>query len=583
MAKQDGEDGGLSNEHPREAGAKQSKVNRRGFVERSVAVGAAALFAPGVAHASSAGRGNGNSENGGSGENREPRDLAVPAFAYAEMTVVQLQAMMSEGTLTSRTLTAAYLARIAAIDASGPTLRSVIEKNPDALVIADRMDAERKAGKVRGPLHGIPVLIKDNIDSADKMATTAGSLALVGAAAPRDAHLVERLRAAGAVLLGKTNLSEWANFRSTRSSSGWSGRGGQTRNPYVLDRNPCGSSSGTGAAISANLAAMGVGTETDGSIICPSSINGLVGIKPTVGLVSRSGIIPISASQDTAGPMTRTVADAAALLSVLADVDDRDGATAASKGKGAADYTKFLDANALKGARIGVARNMAGFHPMVDATFEAAIAALKKAGAVIVDPADVPTVGKYDEAENEVLLYEFKDGINAYLKSRGSTTKMATLEDLIAFNKQNATKEMPWFGQEQFERAQAKGPLTDETYRAALTKCRTLSRTEGVDAVIAKHQLDAIIAPSNGPTWPTDYLNGDHFTGGNTSVAAVAGYPSITVPMGFAAEAPLGLSFIGGAWTEARLIALAHAFEQATKARRAPRFLPTLPATRAAT
>ncbi len=543
-------------------------MDRRQFVERSVAAGAAALLMPAVA------RGEARTAA------RSTDGLAPAAFPFAELSVAQLQARMEKGSLTSRVLTAAYLARIAAIDAAGPSLHAVIERNPDALAIADRMDAERKAGKIRGPLHGIPVLIKDNIDSADKMATTAGSLALAGSSAPRDAYIVERLRAAGAVLLGKTNLSEWANFRSTRSSSGWSGRGGQTRNPYVLDRNPCGSSSGTGSAISANLAAVGIGTETDGSIICPSSICGLVGIKPTVGLVSRSGIIPISVSQDTAGPMTRTVADAAALLTVMAGVDERDAATTESRGKASADYTTFLDAKALRGARIGVARNMAGFHPLVDTTFETAIAALKAAGAIIVDPADVPTVGKYDDAENEVLLYEFKDGINAYLQSRGSSTRMKSLEDLIAFNKANASSEMPWFAQEQFDRAQSRGPLTDQKYRDALAACRTLSRVQGIDAVMAQHQLDAIVAPSNGPSWPTDPVNGDRFTGGNTSVAAVAGYPSITVPMGFAGELPLGLSFIGGAWTEGRLIALAFAFEQTTRARRAPRFLPTQPLAR---
>jgi amidase len=426
-------------------------------------------------------------------------------------------------------------------------------------------------------MHGIPVLIKDNIGTADKMRTTAGSLALAASTPSRDAFIVERLRAAGAVLLGKTNLSEWANYRSTHSSSGWSGRGGLTRNPYVLNRNTSGSSSGTGAAMAATFATVGIGSETDGSIISPSSICGVVGIKPTVGLWGRSGIIPISASQDTAGPMARSVADAAALLGVLTGVDPRDTATNASRGKSARSYAPFLDAAGLKGARIGAARHLAGFNDVVDARFDEAIAALRSAGATVIDPVKLATAGKFDDAEETVLDYEFKAGINAYLASLGADAPVKSLADLIAWNERERAREMPWFGQEIFVRAQKRGPLTDKKYLDARAKCIRLSRTEGVDAVMAKHKLDAIILPSNAPAWTTDFLNGDHFTGGNSSFAAVAGYPSITVPMGLVGELPVGLSFVARAWEEGKLIRLAYAFEQATKLRRGPKYLTTYP------
>jgi amidase len=492
--------------------------------------------------------------------------------ALEEATVAELQAAMQGGEFTARALTEAYLARIAALD---PQLRAVLEVNPEALAIADALDAERKTTGARGPLHGIPVLVKDNIATADGMQTTAGSLALVGVKPPRDAALVKRLRAAGAILLGKTNLSEWANLRSTRSSSGWSGRGGQTRNPYALDRSPCGSSSGTGAAIAASLAAVGIGTETDGSIVCPASATGLVGLKPTVGLVSRSGIVPISHSQDTAGPMTRTVADAAALLTVLAGVDADDPATRAGQGKAAADYTRFLDKDGLKGARIGVARaKLFGLSPEADRLTEAAVALLRARGAIIVDPADIPHLGEYDDAELEVLLYEFKADLEAYLAG-WAPGGPRTFADLMAFNESRRSDELPYFGQELFAQAAAKGPLTDKAYRTALEKAQRLSRREGLDAVFSKHKLDAILAPTGSPAWVIDLVNGDHFVMSSSTAPAVAGYPAITVPAGQAWGLPVGVTFIGRPWSEGTLLKLAYAYEQASRLRRPPRFLGT--------
>jgi len=498
----------------------------------------------------------------------------VPAFEFDEATVADLQAKMGGGELTSRRLTEAYLARIEALDRQGPNLASVIETNPEALDIAGALDAERQAQGVRGPLHGIPVLVKDNIDTADRMTTTAGSLALEGSIPAQDSHVARRLREGGAVILGKANLSEWANFRSSRSTSGWSGRGGRCRNPFALDRNPCGSSSGSGVAASANLCAVAVGTETDGSVVCPSNANGIVGIKPTVGLVSRAGIIPISHTQDTAGPMARTVDDAAALLTVLAGVDPRDEATAAAEGH-IADYTRALDPDGLKGARIGVAREMAGFHPAVDALFEEALAEMARQGAELVDPADVPHRQNLYDPEYQVLLYEFKADLNAYLGSLGPGATVKTLEDAIAFNEAHRDREMPYFGQEIFLEAQEKGPLTTPEYREALETCRRLSRAEGLDAVLDEPRLDAVVAPTGSPAWTTDLVNGDHFIGGSSTPAAVSGYPSVTVPMGFHFGLPVGLSLTGRAWSEATLIRLAYAFEHATHHRRPPRFLRT--------
>ena len=490
-----------------------------------------------------------------------------------ERSVDDLRRALETGQLTARALTQSYLRRIDAVDRQGAGVNSVIELNPDALEIAERLDIERKAGRVRGPLHGIPVLIKDNIDTADRMKTTAGSLALVDAHPLLDAGIVGRLREAGAVLLGKTNLSEWANFRSDNSTSGWSGRGGLTRNPYALDRNACGSSSGSGAAAAASLCAVAVGTETDGSIICPSSRCGLVGIKPTVGLVSRSGIIPISATQDTAGPMARTVADAATLLQVLAGPDQRDPAT---KGQTLAqDYRQYLQPDALQGKRIGVMRNFFGFDARVDALMEAAIKAIEAAGATIVDKANLPTKGQFGDAEMQILLHEFKAGVREYLTTLGPSAPMKTLADLIAFNEAHAKDELPYFGQELFIKAQAKGPLTDKVYLSAKAKAERLSRTEGLDRVFALKKVDAQLAPSGGPAWLTDLVNGDYGTGGSSGPAAVSGYTSITVPAGFVRGLPVGVSFIGPAWSEARLIGIAYAYEHATKMRRAPQFLPS--------
>ena len=550
---------------PRKPEYAKEDASRRTFLKVTAVGGAAATLTPlypalGAARQSAS----------------DVRSSDIRPFELDEMTITDLQDGMKSGKFTARSLVEQYSARIDEIDKHGPAINSVLELNPDAFSTADQLDQERKAKGPRGPLHGIPVLIKDNIDTADRMMTTAGSLALIGSKPPKDSFVAEKLRAAGAVILGKTNLSEWANIRSSHSTSGWSGRGGLTKNPYALDRNPCGSSSGSGAGVSANLCTAAIGTETDGSIVCPSSSNGIAGIKPTVGLVGRGGIIPISHSQDGAGPMCRTVRDAAIMLGALTGVDPRDSATENSQGKSLTDYARFCDPDGLKGARIGVARKYFGFNDAVDALMEQSLDAMKRQGATLIDPADIETLGKFDESELLVFMYELKADLNAYLAALGPHAPVRTLKEIIDFNDRNRQKEMPYFGQDLFLKAEAKGPLTEKAYLDALEKNRQLARTEGIDATMDKHHLDAIVAPTGGPAWITDLVNGDHVAGGSSNAAAVAGYPNINVTAGFISTLPVGISFFGRAWSEPTLIRLAFAFEQTVKARHAPRFLSTV-------
>jgi amidase len=501
---------------------------------------------------------------------------AIAPFDLDEITIDELASGFKSGKFTIHSIAKKYIQRINDIDKSGPAINSVIQVNPDALKIAEALDRELKEKGPRSLMHGIPVLLKDNIDTADNMETTAGSLALLDARPQKDSFLVKQLRDAGALILGKTNLSEWANMRSSHSTSGWSGRGGLTKNPYALDRNCSGSSSGSGAAAAASLCAVAIGTETDGSVVSPSSLNGLVGIKPTVGLVSRAGIIPISHSQDTAGPMTRTVRDAAILLGAMSGIDKEDIATQDKSRTNTNDYTKYLDKEGLKGARIGVLRQYFGFLPSVDKIMDKSLEILKQKGAILIDPIVIDSIGKFDDSEGIVLRYELKADMEAYLKHRGNGTSFKTLKDLIDYNKNHADKEMPYFAQELFLQAESKGPLTDAVYIEALKMNHRLTREEGIDAIMNKHNLDAIVSPTDSPAWMTDLVNGDHFLGGSSSLAAVAGYPHITVPAGDVFGLPVGISFFGRAWSEPVLLKIAFAFEQATLARKKPKFLATV-------
>jgi amidase len=537
-----------------------SGLNRRRFLRNGMLSGVAAIAAHKVTHAAQG----------------TPSAAFVAPFEFDEVTISALRSDIMSGKLTARMIAEKYLARIDTIDRHGPAVNAVIELNPDALAIADALDRERQAKGPRGPLHGIPVLIKDNIATRDRMQTTAGSLALVGSVPPKDSFVAKKLREAGAVILGKTNLSEWANIRSSHSTSGWSGRGGQTHNPYALDRNPSGSSSGSAVAVAANLCAVAIGTETNGSIVSPANNNGIVGIKPTVGLVSRTGIIPISHSQDTAGPMARSVTDAAILLGTLTGIDDDDPATVDSRGKGLADYTSFLDPRGLAGARLGVVRKMGGFHDAVDKLLNDAIDELKRQGATVVDPADITTLRQLGDAEEQVLLTELKADLESYLAQLGQAAPVQSLKQIIEFNEQHPEQEMPYFGQDTFLKAQEKGSLYGKEYLDALDQCQSLMRAQGIDAVMDQFKLDALVAPTGGPAGLTDHIDGDHHIGGGASTpAAVAGYPHITVPMGFVFGLPVGISFFGRAWSEPTLIKLAFAFEQATQHRRPPRFLTT--------